>query len=168
MTSNKRSSRSRNNATAAEPHLQQKRSATAFELHNHYSHKNIYPTFSTNFAVRQKYLTTTTTTTRSTSAAINHPSNSVRAYSTALFRATSRKLVYDGKGSSPLDLDDNDEDVIHPKRSLLTLLRIGMAYFGIEVLFSMETALAIPILLKLKVPESYNINKLRTIMSRMN
>lgn len=40
-----------------------------------------------------------------------------------------------------------------PKRSFFTLIRIGMVYFGIEVLFSLEIALTVPILLKLKVPE---------------
>ncbi|RNA27188.1 SLC45A2 [Brachionus plicatilis] len=40
-----------------------------------------------------------------------------------------------------------------PKRSIFTLARIGMVYFGIEVLFSLEIALTVPILLKLKVPE---------------
>ena len=42
---------------------------------------------------------------------------------------------------------------LKPKRSLFTLSRIGMVYFGIELIFSLEIALAVPILLKLKVPE---------------
>ena len=40
-----------------------------------------------------------------------------------------------------------------PKRSLLTLTRIGLVYFGIELMFSLEIALTVPTLLKLKVPE---------------
>lgn len=132
-----------------------RRSATAMELHNHFHHKNIYPTFSTGFAVRQKYFNNIGSSSLSTGrpkSSINYPSMR-RAYSTALIRATSRKLLFDGgKEASPKDA--YDEDLLFPKRSLLTLMRIGMVYFGIEVLFSLEIALAVPILLKLKVPES--------------
>ena len=35
---------------------------------------------------------------------------------------------------------------------------MGMVYFGVELLFSIEVALTVPILLKLKVPETY-LNK---------
>jgi hypothetical protein len=38
-------------------------------------------------------------------------------------------------------------------RSKFQLFRMGFSYFGIELLFSIEVALAVPILLKLKVSE---------------
>lgn len=44
-------------------------------------------------------------------------------------------------------------DDAKPPRSFFKLLQIGILYFGIEVLFSLETALTVPILLKLKVPD---------------
>ena len=40
-----------------------------------------------------------------------------------------------------------------PKISVITLAFMGILYLGIELLFSMETALTVPILLKLQVPE---------------
>ena len=40
-----------------------------------------------------------------------------------------------------------------PKRSILQLFKMGSVYFGIEMLFSIEMALTVPILLKLKVSE---------------
>ena len=40
-----------------------------------------------------------------------------------------------------------------PNRTKLQLARMGMVYFGIELLFSLEIALTIPILSKLKVSE---------------
>ena len=40
-----------------------------------------------------------------------------------------------------------------PARSKFQLMRMGTVYFGIEFLFSIEVALAVPILLELKVPE---------------
>jgi hypothetical protein len=40
-----------------------------------------------------------------------------------------------------------------PKRSLLTLARLCLVYFGIELMFSIEISLTVPMLLKLKVPE---------------
>ena len=36
---------------------------------------------------------------------------------------------------------------------MFTILRIGILYFGIELLYSLETALTVPILLQLKVPD---------------
>jgi solute carrier family 45 protein 1/2/4 len=41
-----------------------------------------------------------------------------------------------------------------PKRTKINLLRMGMIYFGIELLFSLEIALTVPILLESKVSES--------------
>jgi solute carrier family 45 protein 1/2/4 len=41
-----------------------------------------------------------------------------------------------------------------PRRSKLQLFKMGSVYFGIEMLFSIEMALTVPILLKLKVSES--------------
>ena len=38
--------------------------------------------------------------------------------------------------------------------SLFTQIKLGLLYFGIEIIFSLEVALTIPILLKLKVPEA--------------
>ncbi len=38
--------------------------------------------------------------------------------------------------------------------STFTLIRLGFLYFAIEIIFSLEVALAVPILLKLKVPEA--------------
>lgn len=126
------------------------RSVTAFELHSHYSHRNIYPTFSSGYAIRQKYFPLRDHDLN------ERPKSSVnnlmkRSYTTALIRATSRKRLYD---VSPKD-ELYEEELLNPKRSILTLMRIAMVYFGIEVLFSLETALAVPILLKLKVPERY-------------
>ena len=126
------------------------RSVTAFELHSHYSHRNIYPTFSSGYAIRQKYFPFRDHDLN------ERPKSSVnnlmkRSYTTALIRATSRKRLYD---VSPKD-ELYEEELLNPKRSILTLMRIAMVYFGIEVLFSLETALAVPILLKLKVPERY-------------
>jgi len=40
-----------------------------------------------------------------------------------------------------------------PKRSILQLFKMGSVYFGIEMLFSIEMALTVPILLKLRVSE---------------
>lgn len=60
------------------------------------------------------------------------------------------RIVSKNPEDSHLFDDFSDEK---PKRSLFTLTRIGMVYFGIEVLFSLEIALTVPILLKLKVPE---------------
>jgi hypothetical protein len=42
-----------------------------------------------------------------------------------------------------------------PNRSLIQLARMGMVYFGIEMMFSIEIALTVPILLKLKVSEKF-------------
>ena len=39
-------------------------------------------------------------------------------------------------------------------KSTFTLIRLGFLYFAIEIIFSLEVALAVPILLKLKVPEA--------------
>jgi hypothetical protein len=52
--------------------------------------------------------------------------------------------------ATPSAVSDEDEK---PPQGFWTLLRIGMVYFGIEMIFSIEIALAIPLLLKLKVPE---------------
>jgi hypothetical protein len=130
------------------------RSVTAFELHSHYSHRNIYPTFSSGYAIRQKYFPLRDHDLNE--RGLQRPKSSVnnlmkRSYTTALIRATSRKRLYD---VSPKD-ELYEEELLNPKRSILTLMRIAMVYFGIEVLFSLETALAVPILLKLKVPERY-------------
>jgi hypothetical protein len=56
------------------------------------------------------------------------------------------------KHATPLSSYKSEEDE-RPKKSFWTLLRIGMVYFGIEMIFSLEVALAIPLLLKLKVSE---------------
>ena len=42
----------------------------------------------------------------------------------------------------------------HPKRTTFQLFKMGSVYFGIEMLFSIEMALTVPILLKLRVAES--------------
>ena len=47
----------------------------------------------------------------------------------------------------------SEEELEKPKQSFWTMLRMGMVYFGIEMIFSIEVALAIPILLQLKVAE---------------
>jgi hypothetical protein len=39
------------------------------------------------------------------------------------------------------------------KRSVFKLIQISLLFLGIELLFSMETALTVPLLLKLKVPD---------------
>lgn len=41
-----------------------------------------------------------------------------------------------------------------PKRSVIELLKIGVIYLGIELLFSLEIALTVPILLESKVSEN--------------
>lgn len=141
------------------------RSATAFELHaqnashNHHNHR-IYPTFSSGYAIRQKFYPHITESASNQKHLTNRPRSSMnltrRSYTTALVqRAASRARVYGPSSSSPDNDkhdDDEDEDAM-PKRSVFTLIRLAALYFGIEVLFSLETALAIPILLKLKVPE---------------
>ena len=43
-----------------------------------------------------------------------------------------------------------------PDRTKFQLARMAMVYFGIELLFSLEIALTIPILAKLKVSEKYD------------
>jgi hypothetical protein len=48
-----------------------------------------------------------------------------------------------------------------PKRSILQLFKMGSVYFGIEMLFSIEMALTVPILLKLKVSERYKFIKIQ-------
>ena len=116
----------------------QKRSATAFDLKHHYSHKSVYSTSSTNYAIKSKYLTF-----RSRSTVNN------RFESRAKSRANKEDLVEEEE-----EEEEEEEDEKKPKRSFFTLLRIGLVYFGIELLFSLETALTVPILLKLKVPES--------------
>lgn len=141
------------------------RSATAFELHaqnashSHHNHR-IYPTFSSGYAIRQKFYPHLTETAMSNPKHLtSRPRSSLnltrRSYTSALVqRAASRARVY-GPSTSPdkhKDDEDQDEDAM-PKRSVFTLIRLAALYFGIEVLFSLETALAIPILLKLKVPE---------------
>lgn len=133
------------------------RSATAFELHAHFPHRGIYPTFSNGYAMRQKFFTTATA---SGGGERTRPMSSVnfmrRSNTTAfMIRAASRKRLYDREtGKTPKDeIFEEEDELLMPKRSVWILMRLAMVYFGIEVLFSLETALAIPILLKLKVPE---------------
>jgi hypothetical protein len=45
------------------------------------------------------------------------------------------------------------KDEAQEKRSVLQLFRLGMIYMGVELLFSIEIALTVPIMLKLKVSE---------------
>ena len=40
-----------------------------------------------------------------------------------------------------------------PSLKKILLIRMGLLYFGIELLFSIEVAMTVPILLKLNVPE---------------
>ena len=136
------------------------RSATAFELHAHFPHRGIYPTFSSGYAMRQKFFTTASRAGGGEDLARARPMSSVnfmrRSNTTAfMIRAASRKRLYDREtGKTPKDeIFEEEEELLMPKRSVWILMRLAMVYFGIEVLFSLETALAIPILLKLKVPE---------------
>jgi hypothetical protein len=50
-------------------------------------------------------------------------------------------------------LDDSAIIDDQPNRTKVQLTKLGLVYFGIELLFSIEVALTIPILLKLKVSE---------------
>jgi hypothetical protein len=80
--------------------------------------------------------------------------NHQRAKSVASLRAHSRGAFINrsSKHATPTMVKVGDEDE-RPNKSFRTLLRIGMVYFGIEMIFSIEVALAVPLLLKLKVSE---------------
>ena len=52
----------------------------------------------------------------------------------------------------------NFQKEFRPKRTFWNLVRLALVGFGIETLFSMQEALAVPLLLKLRVPEQYFIN----------
>lgn len=71
----------------------------------------------------------------------------------SLLRQDGRKSRMSVKPNEPVEVDEDDEEDEKPSLGLLTLMRIGAVYFGIEIMFSMEIALAIPILLQLKVSE---------------
>ena len=119
------------------------RSATAFEFRNHRSFSSLRSNLSANYIIRNKGFGSSLALQRTirSRSAINF---SKRPYSTIL------------TGKTPQDaalFDASDEELQKPKRSLFTLARMGIVYFGIEVLFSLEIALTVPILLKLKVPE---------------
>lgn len=127
-------------------HTTQIRSATAFEFRNHHSYQSIQNNLASNYIIgkNKRY---------GSSLALQRPYprsrstvNFVRRPYSAVFRSESVTKSFDQDDSS-FELNNK------PKRSLLTLTRIGMVYFGIEVLFSLEIALTVPILLKLKVPD---------------
>lgn len=157
--------RPKSTATATTPILG--RSATAFELHSHYSHRAVYPTFSSGYAMRQKFVPFRRSQDLTGGGGggegttlIHRPKSSVnfnhmrRSYTAGLIRAPSRRRFDEKAAITPKEeylLEA--EELVLPKRSKFTLIRLAAVYFGIEVLFSLETALAIPILLKLKVPE---------------
>jgi hypothetical protein len=147
-----------------------KRSLTAFEptTARYSQQRAIYPAYSTAFAVRQKFLRSEHQSPSIVGAAHQQPNvvgtrskSSVnnymqRSYTTVLTRSVSRKSLFDRdlvKSDDEQEQLVNPDELIHPKRSVLTLARIGMVYFGIEALISFETALTVPILLKLDVPE---------------
>lgn len=46
-------------------------------------------------------------------------------------------------------------EVKKPKKRVFDLICIGMIYFAIELAFSIEIALTVPILVKMKVSEKY-------------
>jgi hypothetical protein len=50
-------------------------------------------------------------------------------------------------------IEFKDDEV--PNKSNTELVKLGMLYFSIELLFSMEVALTVPLMLKLKVSEEY-------------
>jgi hypothetical protein len=69
------------------------------------------------------------------------------------FRSKSTQSIKANKTNDVLTDSQEPFDMTKPKRSLWTLTRIGFVFFGIEMIFSIEIALAVPILLKLKVSE---------------
>jgi hypothetical protein len=66
--------------------------------------------------------------------------------------------------TSSTQSDEDDK----PSQSFWTLLRIGMVYFGIEMIFSIEVALAIPLLLKFKVSEELVLSYFVILSENLN
>lgn len=111
------------------------RSATAFEKTSAFRSN-----LSANYKFQKKYL--------GSNLIINR---SVRSKSAINFIKRPQSRIISKNPDDSYLYDDLSDD--RPKRSFFTLIRIGMVYFGIEVLFSLEIALTVPILLKLRVPE---------------
>ncbi|CAF1016480.1 unnamed protein product, partial [Brachionus calyciflorus] len=111
------------------------RSATAYEA----TPQN-RSTLSANYKIKNKFIGSNLVLNRA-----------IRSKSAINFikRPQSRMITSKNPEDAYLFNDDDEK----PSRSFMTLARIGMVYFGIEVLFSLEIALTVPILLKLKVPE---------------
>lgn len=63
-----------------------------------------------------------------------------------------RKTYFRPK-STFLNIQSSNSNTSKPKRSIFKLIQISILFLGIELLFSIETALTVPLLLKLKVPD---------------
>ena len=133
-----------NNKTPVEDSI---RSATAVDLRRHFAVKSVYGNTSS-FYVKKKF-------------------NFRAASSHILQSKTPIQNIIEPTPYSHLQGNKNIVTIFNttcfydhfiylderPKRSLFTLIRIGILFFGIELFFSLETALTVPILLQLKVPE---------------
>ncbi|CAF1089091.1 unnamed protein product, partial [Brachionus calyciflorus] len=141
----------------------QKRSSSTYAMHkNTFRSATAYEatpqnrsTLSANYKIRNKFIGSNLVLNRA-----------IRSKSAINFikRPQSRMITSKNPEDAYLFNDDDEK----PSRSFMTLARIGMVYFGIEVLFSLEIALTVPILLKLKVPEEYIFSNLKIILLKIS